>query len=97
MPAVTVAMTALSASTTRSSAVASDSVLLDSPTAKSTVAGDEPDRAAPVSDTLTGTASAVSAGASRLTVKLAAVPSATGLAPAAIVASGKAARVTVTL
>ena len=90
-------MTALSASTTESPAVATLSVARVSPAENATDAGDAPDSIEPVSVTLTATVSASAAAWPSLTSNSAAAPSVTALASAAIVAAGAAARVTVTV
>ena len=97
MPAVTLAVSVLSASTTLSPAVGTVSVALVEPLAMDTEAGGVPDSTEPLCVTLTATASGSAASRSSATVYVAAVPSVTAAAPAAIVATGSAARVTVTV
>ena len=89
-------MTVLSGSTTLFPEVGTVSVALAAPFANATEAGGAPLKTEPLSVTSTATVSASGATWSRLTVNVAAAPSVTGVAPAAMVATGSAARVTVT-
>ena len=80
------AVTVESVSITASSAVAAVTVFVRSPTAKATEVGGVPDSID--SDSVTVTVTDSVASLSRLTVNVAAVPSVTGLVPAAIVTAG---------
>ena len=77
MPAVTLAVTVLSASTTLSPDVGTVSVALVAFWAMDTEAGGAPATAWPLSVTLNDTVSAVGAGLSSVTSNAAAVPSVT--------------------
>ena len=87
----------LSVSATLSASVGTLSVALVAPSANETDVGGAPDRAEPLSVTLTATVSAPSAGWSRFTTKDAAVPSVTGEVPAEMLATRGWVRVTVTV
>ena len=81
MPAATTAVMVLVSSTTSSSFVATLSSAVADPAAKVAVSGAVPDTIAPVSLTLTSTASSAAVAPVRVNVKAAAVPSVTGLEP----------------
>ena len=87
-PVSSVTLTVLSDSSSSSSSVCNDSVLLLSPAAKANVDGAVSQSTLPVSETATATDSTPDGAESRLTVNVAASPSVTGLVPAETVTSG---------
>ena len=91
------AVTTLSPCASASSSVASSSVALDAPVANVTHAGAAPDNWAPVSATSTFTPSGAGAGASSVTAYVAAAPSSTRDAAAAMLAVREAGNVSATV
>ena len=84
VPAVSVAVTVLSASTTTSSDVASNTSAVPLPTANTARNGPAPDSISPVSDTVSGTSNVAVVGAVRVSANTAAAPSVTDGAVASI-------------